>query len=67
MQSKNQHCIFLFPANNTVAQHQIDEFTNKYLWERFLEYGPRTYNKSHAAARAVLAYEVAWLKVKKLL
>ncbi len=45
-------------AKNGIAQPQADEIFD--LMERFAGYG---FNKSHAAAYSVLAYQTAWLKV----
>lgn len=45
-------------AKNGIAQAQADEIFD--LMERFAGYG---FNKSHAAAYSLLAYQTAWLKV----
>ena len=49
---------FLTGAN----KNNIDEKTSNFVWdllEKFANYG---FNKSHAAAYAVVSYQTAWLK-----
>jgi DNA polymerase-3 subunit alpha len=45
-------------ATNSIAQDKADEIFD--LMEKFAGYG---FNKSHAAAYSLLAYQTAWLKV----
>ena len=53
------HADFLIASNLRV--HTVDEL--EALWQSWVDAGRSLFNKSHAAAYAILSYRTAWLKV----
>ena len=64
MQKERQNFVYGNPEENVPGciANGIDEKTANQIYDEMIDFAKYAFNKSHAAAYAVVAYQTAWLK-----